>query len=181
MSSPQLPRERLSTRRHEPGFIPIVPLAAAVAHEHVDVAVWLLSHGADPNGNAVLRYGADCRPAALLQLLIDAGGDVNRKSFGRPPVFWATSAYCLDHVRVLLAHPGLNLAVRYEGRTIYQCARDRGEDALALADMVAQEVRGTCWRDVNALCRLVIEPCQVPVGCRRMLRAGRVAVKMCLW
>ena len=70
---------------------PVLPLAASVARKHHDVVVWLLSHGADPNGVDVMFYGARNSTTAILQLLIDAGGDVNRKSSGDPPLFAATS------------------------------------------------------------------------------------------
>ena len=68
------------------------PLLAAVFKKHHDVVVWLLSLGADPNENEVMAYGALGSTAAILSLLIDAGGDVNRDSNGKPSLFWAVDA-----------------------------------------------------------------------------------------
>ena len=118
-----------------------LPLAAAASMRHHDVVVWLLSLGADPNGDSVMHYGAHDSTAAILQLLIDAGGDVNRESGGQPPLFpavWGDNSE--DNVRVLLAQPSLDFTIKYEGKTPEQYARDEGEPALA--DMIAQEVSG---------------------------------------
>ena len=52
------------------------------------MVVWLLTHGADPNGDRVMWNGAFYRTAATLQLLIDAGGDVNGE--GREEEGWCT-------------------------------------------------------------------------------------------
>ena len=64
---------------NEPGSVEgvydaVLPLTAAVERKHHDVVVWLLSHGADPNGDKVLYYTATASTPAILQLLIDAGG-----------------------------------------------------------------------------------------------------------
>ena len=139
---------------NEPGKAPrwhgtVLPLAAVVRRRLHDVAVWLLSHGADPNGDEVMFHGAYRSTAAILQLLIDAGGDVNRLSGSRPPLFWAV--WCgnrKDKVRVLLAQPSLDLTINlYAGKTLEQHARARGKPALA--DTIAQEVSGRgfsfCW------------------------------------
>ena len=121
-----------------------LPLAAAVFTKHNDVVVWLLSHGADPNGDRVMTYGARYTSAAILQLLIDAGGDVNRKSGGELPLFTAVEYIkSEDRVRVLLAQPALNLTVKCDRKTPEQWARDNHTPALA--DMIAQEVSGKGW------------------------------------
>ena len=96
---------------NEEGWLPwgvsVLPLAAAVQLDfeldHHHVIVWLLSLGADPNGDDVMYYGTIRSTAAILQLLIDAGGDVNRSSHGQPPLFWAVGENREDKVRVLLA------------------------------------------------------------------------------
>ena len=107
--------------------------------QHLDVVVWLLSHGADPNGDNVMYHGARDSAASILQLLIDAGGDVNRSSVGRPPLFTAMVGDNVDdNVRVLLAQPCLGLTITYSGETPEQYARYIGKPALA--DMIAQEV-----------------------------------------
>ena len=76
-----------------------LPLVPAVDQRHHDVVVWLLSHGADPNGEGVMWYGAWYSTAAILQLLIDAGGDVNRASgiYGGPPLFTAVEYNSKDN------------------------------------------------------------------------------------
>ena len=56
------------------------------------MALWLLSHGADPNGDEVMYYDASNSTACILRLLIDAGGDVNRESFRYPPLVSAFGA-----------------------------------------------------------------------------------------
>ena len=122
-----------------PGWLgTVLPLEAAAYRKHRDVLVWLLSHGADPNGDRVMNYGAYWSTAGILQLLIDAGGVVSRESVGRP------SLGCVDIVQVLLAQPSLDFAVQYDGKTAEQYARDIGKPALA--DMIAREVSGMSVR-----------------------------------
>ena len=94
----------------------------------------------DPNGNLVMYYGAIESTAAMLQLLIDAGGDVNRSSGGEPPLFSAVQAWKVDNVRVLLAQPSLDCTAPREGETPEQCARIIRR--CAVANMIAQEVSG---------------------------------------
>ena len=116
-----------------------LPLTAAVLNKHLDVAVWLLSHGADPNGDAVMHSGAYNSTAAILQLVIDAGGDINRESGGEPPLLTAVRGEnSEDNVRVLLAEPSLDFTIKSEGKTPEQVARDCGKSAVA--DLIAQEV-----------------------------------------
>ena len=117
----------------------VLPLRAAVYSKRLEVVVWLLSVGADPNGDKVLYYCTRFSTAGILQLLIDAGGDVNRASWGRPPLIWAVQGTdSEDKVRVLLAQPSLDLTVTYKGKTPEQYARDEGRPAVA--DMIAREV-----------------------------------------
>ena len=123
-----------------PGWGADLPLRPAVAKQHDDVAVWLLSHGADPNGDHVMSCGARSSTAAMLQLLIDAGGDVNRGSYGQPPLFTAIRRNSADNVRVLLAQPLLDLTIQYEGKTLEQYARAYGTPAVA--GFTAKEVSG---------------------------------------
>ena len=126
--------------RGPPGCYTYLPLAIAVRRQHHDVAAWLLSHGADPNGDSVMLHGARYSTVAILQLLIDAGGDVNRYSGGAPPLYWAVAGNSEDRVRVLLAQPSLDLTIKWDGKTPERYARAEG--APALATMIAQEVSG---------------------------------------
>ena len=121
-------------------YFTLLSLAAAAYRQHHDVAVWLLSHGADPNGHKVMYYGARYSTVAILQLLIDAGGDVNLESWNVPPLFAAVDGGGEDKVRVLLAQPSLDLTIQYNGKAPEQFARHKGKPALA--DMVAHEVSG---------------------------------------
>ena len=114
------------------------PLRGAVWEDHHDVVVWLLSHGADPNGPGVMWYGAFSSTAAILQLLIDVGGDVNRAIDGRPPLVCTAFHDRVDNVRVLLAEPTLDLTVKCDNKTPEQYARHYGK--AAQADMIAREV-----------------------------------------
>ena len=117
------------------------PLVSAIACQHWDVAVWLLSHGADPNGDYVIHYCVCESSFDILQLVIDAGGDVNRDSGDQPPLFWAISWNVEDAARVLLAQPALDLSVTYGGQALEQHARDRR--SLAVAELITQEVSET--------------------------------------
>ena len=77
----------------------VPPLAAALFNTRDDqvgddVVVWLLSHGADPNGPFVMFNGARWSSITMLQLLIDAGGDVNRNSSEMPPCGTSTTPTC---------------------------------------------------------------------------------------
>ena len=101
--------------------------------------MWLLSHGADPNGYDVMYYGTRYSTAGILLLLIDAGGDVNREIFAGPPLFpavWGRNSE--DNVRVLLTQPCLDFTIKYNGNTPEDFARTYGTPAVA--DMIAQEV-----------------------------------------
>ena len=117
-----------------------LPLAASAFTKRHDVVVWLLSHGADPNGDYVMFSAAYHSTAATLQLVIDAGGDVNRTR-GEPPLFAAVGGNnSEDNLRVLLAQPALNLFSTCDGETPDQYAHDNGKPALTV--MMAQEVSG---------------------------------------
>ena len=121
------------------GWDPVLPLESATLGQHHDLVVWLLSHDADPNGDRVMFCGARLSTAAILQLLIDAGGDVNRESGGEPPLVSAVRGwYGEDNVPVLLAQPSLDFTVEFNGKTPEQWARDNHRPELA--DMIAQEV-----------------------------------------
>ena len=115
-----------------------LPLAAAAYEGHHDVVVWLLSAGADPNGDDVMFFGACYATAGVLQLLLDAGGDVNRECRHVPPLFWAVGGKVTENVGVLLAHAGLDFTVTYKSNTAEQFAHDNRKPAVA--DVIAQEV-----------------------------------------
>ena len=90
-----------------------LPLVAAVSLGNFDLVVWLLSQGADPNADGVMLFGARNSTAAILELLIDAGADVNTESGGVPPLT-AASLLCAtgdqyEKLRVMLAQPDLNI------------------------------------------------------------------------
>ena len=122
----------------------VLPLDAAIVGKHHDAVVWLLSEGADPNGDRIMSIGAfsHASTARTLQLLIDAGGDVNRESGSprMPPLFNAVNGYNEETVGVLLDQPRLDLGVTYSGKTAEQYAEE--EYKPALAHMIAREVRG---------------------------------------
>ena len=133
-----------------PDGVPWLPLRAAVRNQRLEVVVWLLSLGADPNGDRVMYYCARFSTAAILQLLIDAGGDVNRTCSEEPPLFPAVrNIRSGGNVGVLLAQPSLDVTIMYVGKTPEQHARDEGKPAVA--DTIAQEVSGqgclSCFRN----------------------------------
>ena len=125
-----------------PGWtVTLPPLAVAAFKKHDAVVVWLLSHGADPNGSAVMYHCIWHCTADMLQVLIDTGGDVNVENGGERPLFTAVRDNSVDKVRVLLAQPSLDLAITNEdGAPPDRYARDWS--MLGLADMIAQEVSG---------------------------------------
>ena len=92
-----------------------------------------------------MSLGAYNSTTAILRLLIDAGGDVNRRdSDGEPPLFPAI--YCEnvddseDKVHMLLTQPSLDVSIKFEGRTAKQHAYYH--DRPHLAEMIAHEVSG---------------------------------------
>ena len=121
-----------------------LPLAASAFTKRHDVVVWLLSHGADPNGDYVMFSAAYHSTAATLQLVIDAGGDVNRTCVEPPLSAVVRGDNSEDNLRVLLAQPALDLVSTYDGETPEQYAHDNGKPALAV--MMAQEVSWECLR-----------------------------------
>ena len=119
-----------------------LPLALAVQFKQLRVVVWLLARGADPNGDQVMYFGAHFSTEVILQLLLDAGGDVNRNSGGRPPLCTATSE---GKKLLLLAQPTLDFAATYYQRKFAE-EYARYLSNAALADAVGQEVRGRVWQ-----------------------------------
>ena len=135
-----------------PGWLlPMLPLAAAATRQHNDIVVWLLSHGADPNGWTVMFGGASHATAGILQLLVDAGGEVNSECDAVPPLVGVIRMNSEDKARVLLAQPSLDLTFRYSGMSPSQYARSWGKQAVA--ELIAVEVRR--WR----LSRAQIQSC----------------------
>ena len=121
----------------------VLPLEKAVLKRDRGIVVWLLSLGADPNGGRVMASSARHGSADVLQLLIDAGGDVCCVS-RYPALEHAVSSSDPDKVRVLLAVPTLDVTEAHLGRAPEQYARDEGKSALA--DEIAQEVSsGVLW------------------------------------
>ena len=125
------------------------PLKTAVMSKQRDLVAFLLSHGADPNRSDVMYCSVRESTPDILQLLIDAGGDVNQK-FGvaqRPLLFSAVlvndsesvPGTAADFVRVLLAEPSLDLDAKLDDKTPEMCAFDAGKPALG--DLIAHEVK----------------------------------------
>ena len=125
------------------GDAAVVPLHAAVTSQNIDLVTWLLSRGASPNGDGVMRVGAGSRNPAIFQLLIDAGGSVNRASEGIPPLFEALRESNKGCLKVLLRDPWTALWCKYNTRTAVETARviHRRND---LAKLIQDEVRGFC-------------------------------------
>ena len=119
---------------------PILPLYAAVRNGRHDVVVWLLSHGADPNGDRVMWAAAADDAADTLRALIGAGGDVNGDSGGDPPLFTAIYGNSDVGVTVLLEQPSLDLSKTDRGRLPEQFARELSWVSPGIADVIAREV-----------------------------------------
>ena len=147
------------------------PLPVAVAKKHHDVVVWLLSRGADPNGNDAMYYGAVESTADILLLLIDAGGGVNRECDGRAPLFWAVHGNSEDKVRVLLAQPTLDFTITSNKKTPEQYARDSRRVKPAVAALISQEVRiGLQPRELKGSRRGIPRCNHIPLSCLRCWR-----------
>jgi hypothetical protein len=119
-----------------------LPLVRALQNGRHDVMVMLLSAGADPNGDRVMFWGASRGVGAILQLLIDTGGDINTVTDGGPPLIMTVAAHpSADRgalMRVMLRHPCLDLTVKYHASTVEHYVRFLFKPALA--DMIACEV-----------------------------------------
>ena len=99
---------------------PVSPMWAAVRNKHLDIVVFLLAHGVDPNscrdddrsGLTFVGLAAGISSPEVLQLLIDAGGDVNKGLERSNPLCGTLCSKYADegNVRVLLAEPSLDLA-----------------------------------------------------------------------
>ena len=127
-----------------PGWqVPVHPLFVAVYKQHIDIVVALLSHGADPNSYGVMKAAGWRSTPPILQLLLDAGGDVNRPCVGRTPLGWCTiwspDTDVTGRVEVLLSQPWLNLDDACDGKPMEECFVDGCK--VALADRVVEEVR----------------------------------------
>ena len=135
---------------HEHGIV-LTPLAIAAAYERKAVVLHLLSIGADPNGRDVMERGVANGTPDILQLLVDAGGDVNRKDGGRPlPIFTAAASNAGDVVgklRVLLALPAVNLAVTNAGKSPVEHATVRSKPVLAA--MIRDVVGSWFWGEAS--------------------------------
>ena len=108
-----------------------LPLESAVIHRHCAVVVWLLSQGAHTSGETtVMFYAAVCSAPDILQLVIDAGGDVSGLL-----LLYATRE---DNVRLLLAQPSLDLAVTQHEHVAERFAQDPGRPWIA--DLMSREV-----------------------------------------
>ena len=118
----------------------VLPLTLAVIGGFYDIVVCLLSHGADPNGDGVMYNGVDDSTTAILHLLIDAGGDVNRESWGELPLVLPVKTLNKPGLRVLLATPSLNLDVAQDGKAPEDRVRNRYSLMDELADLIVEEV-----------------------------------------
>ena len=122
-------------------LVPRFPLHAAVQSSDFDTVLWLLAQGADPNAEFVMFRAACYSTPAILQLLLDAGGDMNSCIEGVPLLFsvirWSEHESCHAAMRVLLAQPGLGLDDTPNGFTPERFAQYRGRGCCAV--MIAEE------------------------------------------
>ena len=130
------------------------PLTAAVTYQHADVVHYLLSRGADAKGRDVMTAAVGNSTPAILQLLIDAGGDLN-VAHGlsiAPPLFAASLAHgdVAAKVGVLLAQPGLELVaneVMGQSPEAFASARDKPDVAAMIRAEVSGGRKGVCVRE----------------------------------
>ena len=138
------------------------PLYAAVVYDsrsctNHDLIAWLLLHGADPNDYGVMAVGMRYCNESLVQLLLDAGGDINRKinSDGDRLLDWVSStAYSgrrKQKMRVLLDQPSLRLTVRKGGEIVRRCFKKSDnldpllEEEISRRADVSQEQWRRAW------------------------------------
>jgi hypothetical protein len=87
------------------------PLAYACLEGHVDVARYLIEHGADVNGRAVngatpLMLAARSGQIEIAKLLIDKGADIDaRNDSGLTAMVWAAQSGNTNIVELLQATP----------------------------------------------------------------------------
>ena len=125
-----------------------VPLVTAVYRKHHDVAVWLLSQGADPNGPEVMYHCAYYTTGSILQLLVDAGGDVNYRTYGDVPLLDAVRSKLYEEtVPVLLAEPSLDFAAAPKDCVFTQFARVWDRPAVAVMIAIERARRSTLSPD----------------------------------
>ena len=124
----------------------VLPAYAALCHRQLAALVWLLAHGADVNGDELMHDGLFWGTPDMVQLLVDAGGDVNRLHDGVRPLFVLLeyderdeSCAVVRKVGVLMAQPALDLTLTCFGTTAERHARAWRN--VVTADSIAAEVR----------------------------------------
>ena len=121
------------------------PLCAAVCARHAALVLHLLHLGADPDGTNVMQCASDANDAPeILQLLVDAGGDVSRWSGGERPIFTALGSATPEQagaLAVLLAQPTLQIDLKSRYNQSLEEVLERLRYPAAVAAMVRQEVR----------------------------------------
>ena len=113
-------------------------LYRATAEKHT-AAVLMLAHGADPNSRSIMSTACFWATGALFKIVVAAGGDVNRVSGGRPPLFNAVEARNEETARALLEDPRVDLATLHTGMSAEEYARDRNRPGIEVE--IAREVR----------------------------------------
>ena len=122
-----------------------LPLRAAAMQRHRAVVALLLSAGADPNAGNALHLSVKSDPPDILQLLVDAGADVNYDGrFGRA-IFSAVDGYASEGcLAVLLAQPSLDLFVTHAHYHTTPAQYARAMCRSRPCAMVEQEVPSVC-------------------------------------
>ena len=121
----------------------MTPLYAAACRLHYDAVVWLLSRGAAVGADRIMFAAVQYRSRQILELVVDAGGDVNAETFGWLPLVLAvrTTSTTGEMVAALLAQPCLDVHVTYLGRSVEALAVEHGKPHVA--DLIAREVSGS--------------------------------------
>ena len=140
--------------------------------DELEVIRLLIKGGADPNlraqelplATAILLGG----PAAVL-LLLDAGGDPNRRdSYGDPVYFEAVTAGGAEKLKLLLDRGADIAAIGFQGRSLYFAAVDKQawDVVMLLVD------RGLEWRTAKSRDGVSFRSRVEAVGSRAVDRAG---------
>jgi ankyrin repeat protein len=119
----------------------VTPLETAVAHEDISIVKELLEHGGQPLRDNSLQYAAEIGDNEKIELLLEAGADINMLQYAHkkyaPPrslqtALHSTVYYHKPESAEFLLKKGANVRVLNDaGKTALQCVEEWGIDGIA--------------------------------------------------